>query len=892
MGEVYRARDGKLDRDVAIKVLRADVASDRERLARFEREARILAALNHPNIAHVIGLEDGADTPALVMELVEGPTLAMRIDIGALPLDEALDIAGQIAQALEAAHDHGIVHRDLKPANVKVRPDGLVKVLDFGLAKALDPTDAAALSDQANSPTITSPAMTMRGVILGTAAYMSPEQAKGRPVDRRADIWACGCVLFEMLTGRRAFEGEDTTETIAAVVSKEPDWTALPPSTPTSIRRLLHRMLVKNPKQRIDSAAVLRLELGEAAAALKEGVTARDTSQDSGAVRRWPMLPVVATGLVAAICASLATWAAMPRAATPSVPPVTRFLLTLPAAQPIAPSYSAPDLALSPDGTHLAYTVGLQSQLMIRALDQLDAVPVAETIGAHAPFFSPDGRWVGFFDRGGELRKVSIDGGRPIAICKVNGTSRGASWGGDDVIVFTTSSSAGLLTVPATGGTATMLASVTADERAYYHPSVLPDGHGIVFTVVPAGTDRPYVAHLDHSGQRTSVIRDASQPGYVRGGYLTYASGPPPQSLWAVRFAPATHQVSGTPVRVVEDLADVSTGLSVNVAVSPRGTLAYIRSPGVPDRTLAWINRAGLETPIAAPSRTYQAPRLSYDNTRLVIVITEFERANADLWTWDLSRGAADQALLRFTFEPGYETYAAWSRGGRIIYNAQREGVQSMFRRAGDLTGAEERLTQGSNNQRPFAVSPDERHLIFGETTTDTASNLMLLTLDGRSTSEVLLSTPFDEENADLSPDGRWMAYESNESGREEVYVRPFPDVNREVFKVSSNGGRSPAWSPSGGELFFVNGTTMHAVTVQVAPTFRHGRPATLFDRPSVLFDGRNVTRGGSKRMYDVSKDGQRFLVVKVAGTDDADTARHSIVVVHNWFENAAVPGR
>ena len=283
MGEVYRARDSRLDRDVAVKVLRADVAGDRERLARFDREARLLAGLNHPNIANVIGLEGDTDTPALVMELVDGPTLAQRIDAGPLPLDEALDIARQIAEALEAAHDRGIIHRDLKPANVKIRPDGLVKVLDFGLAKALDPVDAPEQSIQADSPTITSPALTMRGVILGTAAYMAPEQAKGRPVDRRTDIWACGCVLFEMLTGRRPFEGEDTTETIAAVVSKEPDWTALPPSTPASIRRLLQRMLVKNPKHRLDSAAVLRLELAEAAAALKSGVTERDGSSDAGA---------------------------------------------------------------------------------------------------------------------------------------------------------------------------------------------------------------------------------------------------------------------------------------------------------------------------------------------------------------------------------------------------------------------------------------------------------------------------------------------------------------------------------------------------------------------------------------------------------------------------------
>jgi hypothetical protein len=386
-------------------------------------------------------------------------------------------------------------------------------------------------------------------------------------------------------------------------------------------------------------------------------------------------------------------------------------------------------------------------------------------------------------------------------------------------------------------------------------------------------------------------MRDATQAGFIAGGYLTYASGQP-QSLWAIRFSPTTRQVSGTPVRVVEDIADVLTGLSVNVAVSRSGTLAYARSPGVPERTLAWVTRAGLETAIAAPSRSYQSPRLSHDNDRLVVVVTDFDRQNADLWTWELSRDAADQTLRPFTFEPGYETYAVWSRDGRIIYNSQREGAQNIFRRAGDLAGVEERLTRSPYNQRPLAVSANERYLVFGEPAPDTEWNLMLLALDGTSTPELLLSTPFDEANASLSPDGRWMAYESNETGRTEVYVRPFPDVKREVFRVSSDGGRSPVWSPNGGELFFVNGSTMHAVAVQLAPTFRHGRPAAMFDKPSVLFDGRNVTRGGTQRMFDVSKDGQRFLVVKMVGADDPATTRHSLVIVRHWFEGVALPSK
>ena len=768
MGEVYRARDSKLDRDVAIKVLRTEVAGERERLARFDREARVLASLNHPNIAHIIGLEDAAGSPALVMELVEGPTLARRIDEGALPLDEALEIARQIAEALEAAHERGIIHRDLKPANVKIRPDGLVKVLDFGLAKALDPTDAAGLADQANSPTITSPAMTMRGVILGTAAYMSPEQAKGRPVDRRADLWACGCVIFEMLTGRRAFEGEDTTETIAAVVSKEPDWTALPPATPSSIRRLLQRLLVKNPKQRLDSAAVLRLELAEVAAVLKNGPTERDAPSVTG-FRQW--LPVGVTALLAAVAASLATWVATPKPAPPAVAPVTRFVLTLPATQPLARSFNAPDIALSPAATHLAYTVGMQSQLMIRAFDQLDAVPLAGITGARAPFFSPDGQWVAFFDQGGELRKVSIDGGRPIAICKVDGTSRGASWGADDVIVFATSNSRGLLSVPAAGGEPTLLAAVNAGERGYFFPSVLPGAQGIVYTIDSEGGGGRAVALLDRGGQRIPLLRDASQAEFVEGGYLTYASD---ESVWAVRFSTASRQVSGPPVRV----ADVATPvIAANVTVSRRGTLAYVRTPRIQARVLAWIARSGLEAPIAAPVGQYGMPRLSPDGTRLAVVVEDDD--NHDIYTWDLSPDSPAQTLMRLTFSSLIDAYPLWSRDGRIIHSSVRQGRQNIYRRRADRSGAEERLTQAPTDQRALALSPDDRQLVYEEITADTAWNLMRLTLDGASTPEPLLRTRFDERNAAMSPDGRFMAYESNETGQTEVFVQAVPERGR-----------------------------------------------------------------------------------------------------------------
>jgi eukaryotic-like serine/threonine-protein kinase len=879
MGEVYRARDGKLDRDVAIKVLRADVVGDRERLARFEREARVLAALNHPNIANVIGLEGAGGTPALVMELVDGPTLALRIDEGPLPAEEAFEIARQIAEALEAAHDRGIIHRDLKPANIKVRPDGLVKVLDFGLAKALDPFDPQGVSDQANSPTITSPAMTMGGVILGTAAYMSPEQAKGRPVDRRADLWACGCVLYEMLTGRRAFEGEDTTETIAAVVTREPDWTALPPSTPTSIRRLLQRLLVKNPRQRIDSAAVVRLELAEATSALKSSTTERNPSTGVEGRRRW--LPLGAMALLAAIGASLATWAAMPKPATVSAP-VMRFELPLPAAEPLAVSFNARDISLSPAGTHLAYTAGLRSQLMVRALDALDAAPLEGITGARSPFFSPDGRWIGYFDQGGEMRRVAVGGGRPITIAKVDGTSRGAAWGADDVIVFATSNSRGLLAVPASGGAATVVAAVGPGERGYLHPALLPDRLGLLFTVVPEGSATPHVSLRDRSGLTQVLLPDASQAEYVPGGYLAYAAN---RSYWAVPFSLATLRTTGTPARVLEEVMEVGT-LAVNVATSAGGMVAAVRPPRAQLRTIAWMSRDGSERHVPMPTRSYEHPRLSPSGDRLAVVVREDE--NSDIYTWDLRQGAT-QSLQRFTFEPLQDTYPAWAGDRQLIYNSMRKGVQNIYRR--DVEGgSEEQLTQAATNQRPLAVS--KSHLVYEENTTDNAWNLMRLPLDGTSAVQPLLTSRFDERNADVSPDGRWMAYESNESGQTEIYVRRFPRADGEVYQVSPNGGRSPAWSPAGGELFFVNGATMYAVATPMASTFRHASPVRLFDAPTALFDARQLLGGGAHRMYDVAKNGQEFVVVKSAGGGDQARTRHSIVIVQNWFDNAAFPAR
>jgi len=890
MGEVYRARDHRLNRDVAVKVLQPAVAGDADGLARFGREAQLLAALNHTNIAQLHGLEVADGHPALVMELVEGPTLADRLAAGALPLDEALAIARQIVDALEAAHAAGIVHRDLKPANIKVREDGTVKVLDFGLAKAFDPEGAAG-AGATTSPTISMHA-TAAGIILGTAAYMSPEQARGRPVDKRADIWAFGAVLYEMLTGRRAFDADDTSDTLALVLTKEPDWTALPPSTPPAIRRLIRRCLERDPKRRVPDIAVARLEIDEALAAPADNsvVVPREHTGDSRAGWRW-MLPFGAGAALAAVAGGAAWVVARP---APTSPPVTRFGITVPPEQPIAISLNDRDIALSQDGMHLVYTAGADSRLMVRSLDRLDPQPLSGIINARAPFVSPDGRWVGFFDRldeglttgpvvQGTLRRVPIAGGPPVVISKITGASRGASWGPDDSIVFATSDPAtGLLRVPASGGEPEVLTRPDPNrgEEDHHLPFLLPGGRGVLFTIVSQGQTERRVALLDlQTVQWKTLIRSGSQAEYLDTGHLIYVEG---GALWAVRFDLATLQTDGDPVPVLERIG--RRNAATNLAVSRRGTLAYAPRAGGDARLLVWVDRQGSEQPIAVPPRGYYHPRLSPDGTRVAVGLDEGR--GFGLWIGGLSL----QDLTRLPLDAA-GVFSVWSPDSRhLIFNSFAKGPSSLSRRAVDGSGAEEHLTENDYPQRPVAMSRDGEHLVFEQQTPAFSFDLMLLSLDDSSIStgagartSPLLDTAADERNASMAPDGRWLAYESNKSGRFEIYVKPFPNVNDAEHQVSTEGGRTPVWSPDGREVFFVNGSALMAVAVQSTPAFRAGNPASLFDSRSLLLDGR-LFGGGTGRTYDVSRDGQRFLMMKdTASTSQTPTP--GIIVVQNWFE-------
>jgi serine/threonine-protein kinase len=898
MGEVYRARDAKLNRDVALKVLPEAFALDPDRLARFKREAQVLASLNHPHIAAIYGFEDSGSVHALVLELVEGPTLAERIEGlkaegKGLPLDEALAIAKQIADALEAAHEQGIIHRDLKPANIKLRPDGTVKVLDFGLAKAMEP--ASSLSPHVTAaPTITSPAMmTGLGVILGTAAYMSPEQAKGRPADKRSDVWAFGCVLYEMLTGVRPFEAEDIAETLAFVLTKEPDWSKLPKDLPTPVDAVLRRCLVKDRRRRTGDIAAVQFVLDEAAT-LAAAVQSAPVAARSGS--GWRRAAAIAAMLLAAVGATgLAAWEYQ-RLNTRTTQTM-RFSIVPPPALPLmiaSPGGGGNSVdravAISPDGSLLVYRAATAngSQLMIRPINQLDARPLQSNVGGREPVFSPDGKWVALSAAGGnaagsELRKVSVTGGPPIEICKYPGNIRGMSWGDDDTILFAsdTGSMNGLYRVPASGGEPKLLLQAKQGETVLLFPSMLPGSRAALVSVVSqtrgSETSRE-IAVIDlRTNERRVIIRGGLDAHYVDSGQIVYAIG---GVLRAVPFDLRRLEVTGDAVSLQDGLAAAATG-EAQYAVSRNGTLVYVpagegAAAVTAQSSLVWVDRHGREEAIPAPPRDYTYPRVSPDGTRLALDIRDQER---DIWIWDFKR----QTLTRLTFDPGADRGPVWTPDGRrIIYSSQRGtgNPGNIFWQPADGTGMAERVTTSPNVQFPGGISPDGLRLVFREDIPATRQDLLMLTLDGRKATS-LIQTMASEQNGAISPDGRWLAYESDESGQYQIYVRPFPQVDGGRWQISPAGGTRPVWARNGRELFYLDpGRHLLAVPVQTSPAFSPGNPAKLFDTP-YLTPNNGVT-------YDVSPDGQRFVMIKGRSTDTSQQAVQAstpMVVVVNWFE-------
>jgi serine/threonine-protein kinase len=873
MGEVYRARDTKLDRDVALKILPDSFAADPERAARFQREAKALAALNHPNVGAIYGMETEAGVTALVLELVEGPTLADRIVEGPIPLSEALPIARQIADALDAAHEQGIVHRDLKPSNIKLRPDGTVKVLDFGLARAMS-TDASGSAARAlsMSPTITTPAaMTGMGMILGTAAYMSPEQARGKAVDKRADIWAFGVVLFEMLTGHRPFGGEEMSDVFASVLAREPDLARLPKDLPESIRQVLRVCLQKDPKLRARDIGDVRMMMDGAfhsTAPVQETAAPRRATWQRAA--GW-----IAAGLIVGGAAvGAAVWALPPREA----PRVARFLLDTP--EGLAAAFRdtvASDIAISPDGTRVVYTGGPSGfDLLVRPVDRLDTTLLARQ--ASNPFMSPDSGWVGYVSSG-TWQKVSVTGGPPVTLWKNQaGPSRGASWGPDDTIVFSTQGSTGLFRGPAAGGTPAQLTKTNVEkgELGHWWPEVLPGGRAVLFTIVRnnLNAENMEIAVLDlASGAQKTLVRGGSHPRYAS-GYIVYGVA---GTLRAVSFDIDRLEVAGDPAPVVEGVLTKQSG-AADFSLASDGTLVYVAADAAvaAQRALVWVDRKGQEQPIAkAPLRAYTYLRISPDGAKVALDVRDEQN---DIWTWDFAR----ETPTRLTFDPGLDRAPIWSPDGRrIAFSSQREGgIGNLFWQAADGTGRVEKLSDLRTQQFPTSFSPDGTKLLFWEVGSETAWDMGVVGLQDDRKATGLLKTSFNELNPEVSPDGKWLAYQSDESGQYEVYVRPFPNVEDSgKWQVSNDGGTRPVWSRNGRDLFYlVEPGRVMTVPIQPGPTFTYGNAQMVFDGPYLA--------PNAARTYDVSPDGKRFLMIKEAPRQGNDPAPEpKLVLIQNWVE-------
>jgi serine/threonine-protein kinase len=869
MGEVYQARDTKLNRDVALKVLPENLAGDPERMARFRREAQVLASLNHSNIASIYGIEDAANTPALIMELVEGLTLADRIARGPIPVAEAIPIARQIADALEYAHEKGVTHRDLKPANIKITPDGKSKVLDFGLAKVLQ-ADLSGSSDPSSSPTFTG-AHTLAGMILGTAAYMSPEQAKGKIVDRRTDIWAFGCVLYEMLTGTPAFGGETITDTLAAIVRAEPGWSELPADTPSKIRELLQRCLRKDPKQRLQSMGDARIALDEAFSASNDPLSSPGpaTGQPSSRERTRPW---VLTGLLLmAIAIALAGWW---KANRQGERPPQRFELTLDPGESFNFEGNLP-LAISPDGTRIAYAArrGAVAQIYVRALDRLEALPLAGTEGAIGPSFSPDGKWIGFVARG-RLMKVPAFGGPVVDLCAINNNARGASWGPDGSIYASLSATLGLMRVPAAGGDPQpfTILDPLKKERTHRWPQVLPDGENVLFTVGTVDSPEFYDdSEIDvvsiATGKRTAVLKGASMAMYVPTGHLVYARA---GQLFAVPFDAGRLQVTGTATPVVSNVAADSSSGAAFFSIS-NGDLIYISGPTINERnSLAWADRTGAVTDLPAPLHHYRDVRLSPDGQRLAVVIAE---KTQDVWIYDI-RG---NTLNRLTFE-GQDLSPIWTPDGkRIIYQAALGGGLSQLKWIPvDGSGPSQALVDPDTKSRfPVSVSSDGKFLSYEYAD----GGMMLLPLDGEPKPFPISSVDSAGRGPAFSPDGRWFAYASNQGADFQVFVQPYPPTGGR-WQVSTQEGNKPRWSyrekPDGGkQLFYVDGKdNVMVASIDTKMGFNAGTP-------HVFFKGL-YHPAGSTNDYSVTPDGKRIIMMKNAAGADAPT---HMVIVLNWFE-------
>ena len=843
MGEVYRARDTKLQRDVAIKVLPDGFASDAERRLRFEREARVLASLNHPHIGAIYGFEESQGTAFLVLELIGGPTLADCIAKGPLPVRDALAIAAQIAAALDAAHERGIVHRDLKPSNIKLTADGAAKVLDFGLAKfaqAPDPAETAA---------------TIRpGAVFGTPGYMSPEQARGIAVDKRADIWAFGCVLYEMLTGSEAFPGRTIADRIAAIIEREPDWTALPAATPDAVRHILRRCLDKDPVRRLRDIGDARTELDHPLSVV--GNIPKGAAAPRGRPR-W--MGAAATLIVAAGLAAIVWQFSREKSGTPAL--VASTTVTLPADQMLDTQSRALPLAISPDGRRIAYVARNdgRDQLYLRTLSAFDARRLDGTDGARYPFFSPDGESVAFL-AGSKLKRASVHGGPPVTICDAPLVGGAGTWSRDGTIIFDPGDS-GLLRVPAAGGIPEPVRSKNPemDARNLSWPHFLPDGRNVVVTIgqgiVALGPDRLAMLALD-TGE-WHQLGTGVRAQYVETGHLVFHAPTIREGeIQAVAFDPAHPEAPGEPVSVLSGVFRSENGGEAYVAAASSGALIFVR--GGHERALVRVDRTGRRTPLTDDRRGFRFPRLSPDGRRIAVTI---DPRPSQVWIYDLERRSS------FPLSTDRHNLATvWSPDGRrVAYSSGGD----LYWRPADASAPEERLLERAGLQYPQAWSRAGGLLLFSHTDVETSGDIWAMPLNGEP--RPIVATSAHEPHFDLSPDERWLAYMSDESGRMEVYVRPFPHVDRGKWIVS-NGGSVPVWSPTGRELFYMNATSMMSVAVNSrGDEFQAAAPEVLFSGP---FETGSLN-------FDVSPDGTYFIMAEA----DPDAKPTQINVVLNWAQ-------
>jgi serine/threonine-protein kinase len=898
MGEVYRAHDAKLKRDVALKILPEAFTLDPERLARFRREAQVLASLNHPNIGAIYGFEESDGGQALVLELVDGPTIADRIASGPIPIEEALPIARQICEALQAAHEQGVIHRDLKPANIKLRPDGTVKVLDFGLAKALGPAEAGhqrraeviggvrLQPDLTASPTITTPAMTQMGVILGTAAYMSPEQAKGQPADKRSDVWAFGCVLYEMLTGTRALEGEDIADTLANVRKMDPDWLALPPAVPPALRALIQRCLARDRRQRIADLSVAQFVLGDPAILAP--------SQGAARTRRWKSaVPVAAAVLLTAMLVGAGVWRLKPSGSTP---PVARFSFTLPEGQQLSDG-TRHSVAISPDGKLIAYVAN--NRLFLRFLSDFDARAIAgaegtPTAAVSAPAFSPDSRSIAFFQTDGSVKRIAVNGGSAVTVCPAI-PPLGITWDSSGIVVG--QGARGILRCAPNGGTPEQIATMKEDEQAH-GPQMLLDGAALLFTLAKV-SDGPtrwdnaqIVVQTMSSGARKTLIAGGTDARYLPTGHLVYAVG---GIVFAVPFDPVRQAVTGGAVPILEGVKR-TTGVA-QFAISGTGSLLYVPGPtgtATNERALVLADRAGALTRLSVLPGPYTYVRASRDGARLAIVSDDGKEAIVSI-----QELAGASAIRRLTFA-GQNRFPIWSPDGqRVAFQSDREGDLAIFSQRADGTGPVERLTKAQQGEAhvPESWSPDGGHLSFSVVRDAKYALWMLSTEDRKATpyGDVTSAQPIDSV---FSPDGRWIAYSwapvvapnSGISPNRGVYIQPFPATGVRYQAPRQLLDFHPVWGPQGNELFYVPGVAIGriaVVSVTTQPGMTFGSPVTV---PARFTAGRFMNE---MRAYDILPDGRFISLVQASEPESSGQAATSqFRLVLNWFDEleARVP--